>query len=188
MRLIVADEFQSGPPFDARGLAMRGIHTLDELRVVVEGVICPACGGPKRAHSAFCATDMAALALPQRWPLDRGFSDPHFQDAFRAARRHLELNRTRVRNFASGAGGWRYSSESELVAAGYRWNRFLRCEVPGCGQQIHLYTKPDRSGRVAVNARDYQPHRSTCTDPEYFQRRKAEKAAQTSARRKRRAS
>lgn len=172
---------------DARGLAMQPIHTIEELHLVIAGEICSICGGRKRSGAAFCVTDTAALPLPMRWPLDRGVADPGFQGSFRAARRHLELNPRRARNFADGAGGWRYSSESGLIAAGYRWHSFFRCGVPGCGQQIHLYTKPDRTGRVAVNADGYQPHRTSCADPDFYQRRKEAKAAQTSARRKRRA-
>lgn len=179
----MSTDAQFGGQQDARGLAMRGVHTLDELRLVIAGEICSVCGYEKRANAAFCSTDTAALPLPMRWSLGRGFEDPGFQDTFRSARRHLQLNPTRKLVFG---GGWRYSSEDELRAAGYRWHSFTRCMAPGCGEQIHMYTKPDRSGRVAVNAKDYQPHRTSCTNPDYFQQRKEAKAAQTSARKKRR--
>ncbi|ABF42183.1 hypothetical protein Acid345_3182 [Candidatus Koribacter versatilis Ellin345] len=189
----MSSDSQFGRHDDAKDLARRGsVLTIDELRRVFEGTVCPACQGAKRSRSAFCATDTSALTIWQRRSLAGGIDDPQFQQAFRSTLRHLELNATRVRKFAPVRGGWSYQTESELRAAGYRWHSFFRCGVPGCGQPIHLYTKPDKSGRVAVNAEGYQPHATTCTDPEYFQRqreakqerRKAAKAAQTSARRR----
>jgi hypothetical protein len=151
--------------------------------------ICAACGKFKRANSSFCVSDFSALALPMRWQI-RG---PESVDAFNAALRHLQLHQTRRANMAEG--DWPYRSQDELEAAGFRMVRLhFRCEVPQpgservpphtCGAKISLWrTKNDKL--IALDDRTYRPHRADCVDPEYFERKREEKAAQKASRRKR---
>lgn len=141
--------------------------------------ICAACDRPKREMSAFCPTCTAALTIWQRNWLAEDPSTSHWCDNYRSALRHLQLNATRIRVLPLYRGGWPYSSSDDLRAAGYSYIEHSHCRVPGCGRTIIWYWTPNH-GRIPVDVPSYQPHRTTCVDSEYFQRRRA---ARTSAKR-----
>jgi hypothetical protein len=137
--------------------------------------MCAACGKYKRAGSAFCATDTAALTLPMRWNLEDGTNF----GAFRAALRHLQLHTDRRAQFAEGE--WKYRSAEELERAGYKFSSHRRCavKVPDhkpfeCGARITIYITPNGK-RIALDAITLQPHRSKCVDPDYFERKREAK-------------
>src|SRR4051812_44926577 len=93
--------------------------TADQVREIVAGESCAACGGSKRRGSAFCPTDFAALTIWQRGML--ASEDALFVEAFRGALRHLQLNPQRRMRLPGKDGEWRFASDQELVAAGYRF-------------------------------------------------------------------
>ena len=146
-----------------------------EIDVAIAGEVCAACGKYKRKGQAFCATDAAALSLPSRWAIDR---DRYL--GFRSALRHLELHRERKNAIAEA--GWKYRSQDELEAAGFRLSRHARCEVPRpdsdrvpahtCGARISIWITPNGK-RLALDDRTLRPHRPDCADPGYFTRRLA---------------
>jgi hypothetical protein len=154
-----------------------------EVTASIESEKCLACDGRKAWRQPFCNTDFAALTWQMRKDvtvLDR--NKPEFFSAFRAALRHLQLNPTRVRQLPSRGGEWRYRSEDDLERANFKFLEHATCNVPGCGQRVVWYRTPN-GGRMPVNLSDYQPHKTTCADPDYFQRKREERAAQTFARR-----
>jgi hypothetical protein len=149
-----------------------------EVEAFIRGEKCAACGKFKAAGAIFCATDFAALSLPQRLALgDRG--GPAFFGAFRAALRHLQLHAERRRQFVEGE--WKYRTADELEAAGFQFSSHTRCAVPvpdrkpyECGARITIYLTPNKK-RIALDALTLQPHRSKCVDPEFFERKRQEK-------------
>lgn len=66
---------------------------------------------------------------------------------------------------------WPYCNLAELEAAGYAYHQAAYCRGHGCGAAILWFYTP-RNNHIAVNADDFQPHRTTCRDPERFQRRR----------------
>jgi hypothetical protein len=179
----------AAPATNASGSERERIVLSDEqVRLIVDGELCLACEGRKRAGQSFCPTDFVALGLYARIQLSKGLNvgNPVFCDVFRSALRHLQLNPQRMRKLAVRSGEWRYSSEEDLEKAGYRFIQHGECEVPGCGARIVWYWTP-QDHKCCVNLDNYQPHRTSCADAEYFQRRREAKALQSSARRKRRA-
>jgi hypothetical protein len=167
------------------------VMTADEVRASVASNVCAVCGKYKRTGAAFCATDFAALSLPQRLGVTDQ-STSYFADAFRSALRHLQLNVERKRSLAES--GWHYRSDEELVAAGFTFSEHTRCSVPvpnrrpyECGKRISIYITPRREDgsrkRMALDAQTLQPHRPHCADPDYFERRRAEKEQQKKSKR-----
>jgi hypothetical protein len=156
--------------------------------------ICAACKGPKPRENSFCLTDILALTIFVRRSLSLGPEDAQFCDVWRAALRHLQLNTVRKEKYPSHGSTWRFQSHEDLHDAGYRFVAHALCNVPvperqplRCGQRIVCYRSPVGDYMVRVNLKDYQPHRTTCVDPDYWKRRAAEKkAAQTSARKRKR--
>jgi hypothetical protein len=167
------------------------VMTAEEIRASVASNVCAACGKYKRTGVPFCATDFAALSLPQRL----GVMDqtrPSFEDFFRANLRHLQLNVVRRRDMAES--GWKYRTHEDLVAAGFVFSEHTRCSVPvpnkrpyECGKRISIYVTPPRADgsrkKIALDMQTLQPHRPQCVDPEYFERRRAEKEQQKAKRR-----
>lgn len=153
-----------------------------EILADLQGDKCRACGGRKRDGHAFCATDFAALTIFQRRQMSMGLKGEAFYDKYRSALRHLQLNPTRLKQLPSRGGEWSYRSEDDLERAGFKFMEHARCNVPHCYQRIVWYRTPN-GGQMPVNLEDYQPHKTSCTDPEYFQRKREERA-QTFAQRK----
>jgi hypothetical protein len=163
----------------------------DAIRASVASHACAACGKFKRTGAVFCATDFAALSLPQRLAMmDKSAS--YFADVFRSNLRHLQLNQGRRREFAESE--WKYRTDEELVAAGFTFSEHTRCSVPvpnrrpyECGKRISIYITPRREDgsrkRMALDAQTLQPHRRDCADPEYFERLRAEKEQQKKSKR-----
>jgi hypothetical protein len=150
-----------------------------EIVAAIESRVCPACSGVKGAKSAFCRTDELALTIFQRGFLRGGPTGVDFFETFRSALRHLQIHKERKMKLA--ADGWRHSTAADMEANGYRFIRHSDCGAPKCQARIVWYRTP-RNAVMSVNLSDYQPHRSSCADPGYFDRRRA----QTSARRGRR--
>lgn len=154
------------------------------------------CGAAKRRGDAFCVTDWLALPLYLRTWLAKGADSEYFAENYRRAWQHLvDLGgRRREHIGAIGDGAptrWRYNSESELEAAGYRLagsGAPERCAAPGCNQPIRWYLTPHKK-RLAINFAqdDVRPHFMTCADPSYFKFRSERRRLRTSARRRRRA-
>jgi hypothetical protein len=154
-----------------------------EVTASVEGETCAACGGGKAWRQAFCNTDFAALTWQMRKDVtELNRKSAEFFDAFRAALRHLQLNPTRIKQLPSRGGEWHHRSEADLERAGFKFMEHASCNVPRCGQRVVWYRTP-KGGKMPVNLEGYQPHRTTCADPEFFQRKREERAAQTFARR-----
>lgn len=159
-----------------------------EIEASIAGEQCAACLKFKRRGQYFCVTDFSALSIPARLMLDR---DRY--GAFLSALRHLQLNVTRRE--AMGEGNWPYRSQDELEAAGFRMVKLhFRCEVPQpnservpphtCGARITLWRTP-KGTLMAIDDRSFRPHRLECADPQYFERKREEKLARKSTRRKR---
>jgi hypothetical protein len=146
---------------------------------------CAACERSKPAQAAFCPTCTAALTMWVRNWLAQGPLSAHWCDQYRSALRHLQLNPNRKRLLPANLGRWAYESEDDLARAGYRFINHDWCKVPGCRTRIVWYWTP-AGNRIPVNLADYQPHRMTCADPEYFQRQRAEREAQASAKKAKR--
>lgn len=147
---------------------------LDAFRV---GVVCGVCGAAKSSDLPFCATDYAALSLPMRLAL----ANPDERvDAFRSAWHHLRLHSERRLSL----NRWPFFSESELEAAGFRLRNHTRCEVPRadstrvpkhtCGARISIWVT-SKNNLIALDDATFQPHRTTCVDPEYWSRKRAER-------------
>jgi hypothetical protein len=163
----------------------------DAIRAAIASNVCAACQKYKRSGVPFCATDFAALALPQRLSvMDQ--TRPSFDDAFRSALRHLQLNQER--RHAIAESGWKYRTHEDLVADGYTFSEHIRCAVPvpnrrpyECGKRISIYITPRRGDaprkRIALDAQTLRPHRPDCVDPEYYERRRQEKEQQKTNRR-----
>lgn len=152
------------------------------IRDAVAGDVCLACDGRKLANYAFCKTDTAALTIYPRGVLSRGPSAPSFFEVFRSSLRHLRLNPTRRTNVG---GEWRHASHDDMAAAGYRFIEHGQCGAPRCFAKITWYRTPLGTA-MPVNYVDFQPHRATCIDPEYFRRLREQRRAQTSAKRRKR--
>jgi hypothetical protein len=173
------------------------VMSSEAIRASVASRVCAACEKYKRAGVPFCATDFAALALPQRLGVMDQTAE-HFEDAFRSSLRHLQLNQVRRREF--GDGNWPYRTHEDLVAVGFAFSEHTRCAVPvpnrrpyECGKRISIYITPRRGDgsrkRMALDAQTLRPHRGDCVDPEFYERLRAEKQnksrrVQTSAGRK----
>ncbi len=151
-----------------------------EVLASVESSKCIYCGNPKLKSDPFCKSDTIALPLYLRNWLTRGTGDPFFTENFRRALQHLTDIGPQRKVRHGRRGPWLFSTEDDLMAAGYKQLNHARCGVPGCGARVIWYYTPNKN-RIAVNLEDYQPHWNTCTDPEYFARKREEKAAQTSA-------
>jgi hypothetical protein len=137
-----------------------------------------ACGRPKSAGYAFCATDMAALTIWQRRPLYAGPDSPAFAEAYAAALAHLQAIPTRAHIYA--AGSWPYRDDDELAAAGYRLceqDLHSYCRVPGCRARLRWYWTP-ANRKLALDYETLQPHRLTCADPTYFAQERAKREQQ----------
>ncbi len=159
--------------------------TQDEIRASWESSVCPCCGEAKRSRSAFAPSCFAALTIFARRPLFSGPDSENYVEAFHSALRHLQLNPTRRKRFVVNRGGWTFRNGEELRTAGYRYQDYGHCRVPGCGQQIYWYRGPD-GRQIAVNLDGFQPHRTTCTDPEFFARQREASAGDRKQSRKNR--
>jgi hypothetical protein len=156
-----------------------------ELLAAAVSDVCAVCGRPKLTSRAFCNTDWAALPLHARWDLGRGLNSPGFVGIMRCWLRHLLVHKDRSRLFRSRAGELTFRTLDELLAAGYKFKDRVQCAAPSCLQPILLVRRPDRS-LLALDEPQLQPHRFTCKDPEYLQRRRELKErVKTSARRRR---
>jgi hypothetical protein len=167
-----------------------------EARAAVDGAVCPACSGPKTPGFAFCRTDHLALTVRERAEISRGPGAAGFLEAYGAALSHLRAYPVRQKQLAP-QGGWRFASPIELAEAGYVFLNDGHCGAPRCSREIWWFRTPD-GGRVSVNAGhrenpkpfDWQPHRTNCADPGYWervkQRQDAKHKARTEARRQRR--
>ena len=61
--------------------------------------------------------------------------------------------------------------ESELLAAGYKYEAAGRCKSTKCNREIAWYTTP--KGRlIPLNKETLEPHFATCADVEHFRRGK----------------
>ena len=165
------------------GLREKQYITLSDAkaRVHLASARCPACGDRKGAGFAFCVGCQHALALPSRLRLKETAGTADFPDAYRAALQHLRDLPARPL-----VPGWRYRSLEELDAAGFRVIERSECRSPRCAAAL-LWMHTPQGGRVAVNLRDARPHRSTCADPGYAERRaafKKQQRLQASARRR----
>jgi hypothetical protein len=156
--------------------------TDEEIREAVSGLVCLACKGQKSANHAFCRLCNAALPLYPRRILSI-ISNPEFCEVFRSSLRHLQLNTERR---MSRGGGWAHKSHEDLEAAGFRFIEHGDCSAPRCYARIVWYRTPVR-GLVAVNLADYQPHRSTCIDPDYFRRVREARASRKRLHKRKRA-
>lgn len=153
-----------------------------EILAALQSDTCAACNGRKREGQAFCATDFVALTIFQRRQMSMGLKGERFYEKYRSALRHLQLNPTRVKQLPARGGEWSYRSEEDLENAGFKFTEHARCNVPKCYQRIVWYRTPN-GGKMPVNLADYQPHKTSCADPDFFQRKREERAAQTFARR-----
>jgi hypothetical protein len=159
------------------------VLTDEEITAAVAGTVCLACSGMKRSGQPFCRTDFCALPLRYRRASE-----------FRSALAHLQAHRDRR---ALLGDDWPYKTLREVADAGYeampaRSMGWDRCQVPGCGAQILFVRKDATTTPFPINRSDARPHRTSCTDPEYFRRRREERerraTLKTSAGRKRRLS
>lgn len=160
-----------------------------ETIAAAEALTCAYCGGDKVATSCFCVADSMALPLFLRIWLNKGTADEWFPTNYRRALQTLIDLGPQRRTMVARSGrrySWPYASDAELLAADYRFIEHGRCEVPKCGVRIVWYWSPKNPERrkVAVNLENCRPHSESCVDPEYFRRRREEKRAQTSAKRK----
>ena len=174
------------PAAEAALAVKHAVISDEQAKLLWEGERCAACGGRKRAAQAFCATDFVALTLWVRRWLMQGPSSATYAQTFRSALRHLELNPVRKTSLPSQYGEWKFRSDADLERGGFKFIKHGECAVPRCGARVMWYWTPN-GRKVAVNLRDYQIHRPKCVDPEYFERREAErKARRDEERRKKR--
>jgi hypothetical protein len=149
----------------------------EQVRAFLSGDVCAACGGAKTLNWAFCRTDFAALTIWQRGQLAEGLKHPDFAQVFRSALRHLQLNTQRRQRLANTPAEWRHSSAEALHQAGYSFVELSQCRAPRCLARIAWWRTPN-GGLIPINPADFQPHRASCRQPEFFQK----SLAQTSAR------
>ena len=146
-----------------------------EARAFYDDVRCPACEGAKRPRTPFCPTCTSALTWQARAQLGAPVESTEFTEAYQRHLRHLQLNPRRRRRFMIG-DQLPYRSIAEFEAAGWKFLGYGRCPATRCCASILFFRTPGNK-RVRVGE-DLQFHRVRCTDPEYFDRRRA---AQTSA-------
>lgn len=150
-----------------------------EIRELWLSEKCPVCDGAKRSRMAFCRTDAEALQPWYRRILSDGPERAEFFAVFYSSLRHLQLHKTRSRRYAPAVGGWTYTGDGELFAAGYRMDSYSSCI--GCKARIVWYFRPE-GGKIPVNLSDYQPHRTSCENwDEVIRLQEQRRALQASA-------
>lgn len=74
-------------------------------------------------------------------------------------------------------GEWKFKTEAELVAAGYKCRNQTTCKGPHCGRKIWWWTtaekRDDGKRKVVALDADLQPHWRSCPDSESFRKGQA---------------